>query len=151
MKKVTIFRYLSEKQHQGLVKEFVELPALKPEEYVFKQGDRGDKFYIIEEGTVTIEAKGKLVNRLYDGDCFGEAALIDRKPRNASVRCESAACRLLSLDTSHFSTLLKRSSALQQELGNLGAQRRKSTEEASAATACGAALRCPWQRQKRGP
>ena len=112
----------------------MEKTTLGKGEYAFREGDAGDKFYIIEEGTVTIEAKGKLINRLYDGDCFGEAALIDRKPRNASVRCESAACRLLSLDTSHFSTLLKRSSALQQELGNLGAQRRKSTEEASAAT-----------------
>ena len=112
----------------------MEKTTLGKGEYAFREGDSGDRFYIIEEGTVTIEAKGKLINRLYDGDCFGEAALIDRKPRNASVRCESAACRLLSLDTSHFSTLLKRSSALQQELGNLGAQRRKSTEEASAAT-----------------
>ncbi len=52
LKKVTIFRYLSDKQHLELVREFVELPAMGGEEFVFRQGDRGDKFYIIKSGEV---------------------------------------------------------------------------------------------------
>lgn len=52
LKKVTIFRYLSDKQHQGLVREFVEMPVMHAADPVFRQGDFGDKFYIIKQGEV---------------------------------------------------------------------------------------------------
>ena len=51
---------------------------------IFKQGDHGDKMYIIIKGRVVVEKKseeyGNLplnVCMLYEGDHFGELGLID--------------------------------------------------------------------------
>ena len=45
-------RYLSDQQTEKLVRAFDELPEFKPGDFVFKQGDMGDKFYIIKSGEV---------------------------------------------------------------------------------------------------
>ena len=96
---------------------------LKRGECAFREGDAGDKFYIIEDGSVRIEAQGKAVTTLREGSCFGEAALLSGAPRNASVICESAACKLLAMDVASFSRIMRRSSALHSELSNLAAAR----------------------------
>ncbi|HET9615393.1 MAG TPA: cyclic nucleotide-binding domain-containing protein, partial [Candidatus Limnocylindrales bacterium] len=61
----------------------VQVPA---GQHVFRQGDPGDRFYIIEEGSVAIEIGGRFVRKLGPGADFGEIALIRNVPRTASVR-----------------------------------------------------------------
>ena len=53
---------------------------------VIRQGDPGDKFYMVRSGELTVsrEPDGLLAN-LGPGDFFGEAALITGDPRNANV------------------------------------------------------------------
>lgn len=59
-------------------------------EQIFKQGDSGDRAYLIEQGSVeVIAADGDAEHRisvLGKGELFGEVALIDRQPRTATVR-----------------------------------------------------------------
>src|SRR5690606_30823933 len=56
---------------------------------IIRQGDFGDKFYVIREGTVEVlqsqNGKANLVNTLGPSSFFGEQALITGQPRNASV------------------------------------------------------------------
>lgn len=64
--------------------------ALQPVKYeansvVIKEGDPGDCFYLIDEGEVEITSNGKVLNRLGASDYFGELALINDEPRNATV------------------------------------------------------------------
>ena len=100
--------------------------TLKTGECAFHEGDAGDRFYIIEGGTVGVEIKGKEVGKLGQGDCFGELALLNGAPRNATVRCTASACQLLSMDIATFSSMLRRSTALQSELATLARTRTDS-------------------------
>lgn len=59
-------------------------------EQIFKLGDAGDCAYIIESGSVEIfvidQGMERLISSMGKGEMFGEIALIDHKPRTATVR-----------------------------------------------------------------
>ncbi len=65
-------------------------------DYVIKQGDPPDSFYVIEKGEVDIirtspeKPAGEIIAVLGPGNFFGEAALINNQPRSASVRARTA-------------------------------------------------------------
>jgi CRP-like cAMP-binding protein len=52
---------------------------------VFEQGDQGDDFYVIEQGTADVISNGQPLSVLGSGEGFGEIALLHDSPRTASV------------------------------------------------------------------
>jgi CRP-like cAMP-binding protein len=61
----------------------------KPGQKIIKQGDEGDKFYVIGAGTCDITVKGKgSVMKASRGVAFGELALMFHQPRAATVTAE---------------------------------------------------------------
>ena len=58
-------------------------------EVLFKEGDRGEKMYLIRSGKIKLskgsEEEEKVIAILKDGDFFGEMALIDASPRDATA------------------------------------------------------------------
>jgi hypothetical protein len=61
----------------------IDIPA---GETLFRQGDHGDRFYIVESGEIEIEIDGRVANVLGPGDHFGEIALLRDIPRTATAR-----------------------------------------------------------------
>ena len=53
------------------------------------EGKVGYEFYVIIDGKATVTRQGKQVAVLGAGDSFGELSLLDRSPRNATVKAES--------------------------------------------------------------
>jgi len=84
--------------------------ALKPESFtdaaaICKQGEVGNKFYIIEEGEAVASKGGQNVMSYSSGDYFGELALIRNQPRAATVSAKGAT-KLLCLESRSFKRLL---------------------------------------------
>jgi MFS family permease len=55
-------------------------------EPIVLEGESGDRFFIIDEGTAEVESHGHGVRALGPGDGFGEIALLRSVPRTATVR-----------------------------------------------------------------
>jgi CRP-like cAMP-binding protein len=74
---------------------------VQPGTVVIRQGDAGDRFYVIDHGRMTVTADGRHVADLGPGDFFGEIALLRDVPRTATVTA-SEDTRLLSLERDQF-------------------------------------------------
>ena len=60
-----------------------------PDEYVFKQGDKGNTAFLIISGALNVEIDGKKVGKMENGEIFGELSLILGENRKASIKAIS--------------------------------------------------------------
>ena len=68
---------------------------------VVTQGEAGDRFYVIDQGTVEVTKDGKLLATLGRDDFFGEISLLRDIPRTATVIAVTD-LDLLAIDRRHF-------------------------------------------------
>ncbi len=86
---------------------------------IIRQGDPGDLFYLIRNGTVEVRVhdgkQERTVAELKEGQYFGEAALITEEPRNATVVAKGKAI-FYALEKKDFREVLERSASFEEEL-----------------------------------
>lgn len=75
---------------------------LAPHEVIFREGEQGDKLYVLLEGRVMISkqiagAGEEALAILERGDYFGEMAMIDNKPRSADAKAHDEGAVVLSI------------------------------------------------------
>ena len=88
LRKVPLFAGLDDKELESLADEFNER-RFSPGDTVALEGEGGLMFFVVESGEATVEVHGEEVGQLGPGAAFGEIALIDRRPRTATVTARS--------------------------------------------------------------
>ena len=80
-----------------------------PEDHtIFEEGAEGDSLYLLVDGEISIiKAEMEVLSFDENGYCFGEVALIDDKPRSATIKT-STPTRLLRIDRNDFFQALAR-------------------------------------------
>ena len=113
------------------VTERISHAHFEPGDYIIKQGEPPAGFYVIEQGEVEIvratpeQPAGEVIATLGAGNFFGEAALINNRPRTASVRARTPV-EVVVMGRHVFTTISKSLAPLRQAL-TAAITRRSST------------------------
>lgn len=112
LERVNMFTNLDRYEKLKLIDGLESKRFLKGD-FIINEGEEGDYFYIIEEGTVECIKKPEdpsdefiHVRDLTRGDHFGELALINDIKRTLSVRVTSEQCKVLALQRATFNRVL---------------------------------------------
>jgi putative ABC transport system ATP-binding protein len=94
---------------------------------IVRQGDIGDKFYLIRRGAVDVLTGAgtpaeQRITVLKEGEIFGERALITGEPRNATV-VATAEVEAYTLDAADFQAALEASAPFKEQLYRVFFQR----------------------------
>ena len=114
-----VFENLDRALMDSLARAFVT-EQFAADRLVIREGDQGDRFYVIARGRVEVSQAGLEGHQvpmavLSDGDHFGEMALLSDAPRNATVRTLTPTT-LVALPRGQFANLVGQSPALRQRL-----------------------------------
>lgn len=95
---------------RGKICDVLETQRFKKGEYIIKQGEPGDKFFLIEEGTAdAIKTENGVTKKVFDykpNDYFGELALLEDGIRKASIVVTSDEMAVASIGKESFKRLL---------------------------------------------
>ena len=69
--------------------EKCHVTSLEKNEFIFREGDKGDELYIIMSGSVHVEKNKVNLATLKKGDLFGELVLINDNIRSADIICDN--------------------------------------------------------------
>jgi len=109
LEKIILFKGLTSDQISQLMK-VTKSEDFRAGEIIFKEGEKGDKLYIILSGSVRISKQipgsgEEALAVLKPGDFFGEMSLIDDVERSADAIANERST-LLSIDRNSFESLL---------------------------------------------
>jgi len=88
LRNVRLFSELEERDLESLADEFNERRFAAGEKIAL-EGEGGLMFFVVESGELSVEVHGEAVSTMGPGAAFGEIALIDRRPRTATVTAAS--------------------------------------------------------------
>ena len=121
LRRVPLLEGLGRKELEevGRLCDEVDLPAGR---VLMREGESGDEFYLVLEGSVRVDRGGATVATLGPGQFLGEIALVDHGPRTATATCETA-CRLLVLGHREFNSVMASSAEIRTRVLTALAQR----------------------------
>jgi ATP-binding cassette subfamily B protein len=130
---IPLFEHLNTTALEAVAERFM-LERYAADEIVVRQGDPGDKLYLISRGELDVlrkqDGQEQRINVLGRGDYFGEMALLTNEPRNATVRTQ-APTQLYSLAADDFQALLDRLPDVREAVSLTAAGRRPLRSDAA--------------------
>lgn len=104
LRKVPLFSRMNQRQLErlGQLADEIEVGL---DEVLAEQGRVGHEFFIVLDGHLMVLDGRKPIAQLHPGDFFGEIALLDGRPRTATVRAEGIT-RLLVVGHREFHALM---------------------------------------------
>ena len=126
LRRVPLFAGLSSRDLEELQRltDEVDVPAGRE---ITTEGRSGEEFFLIVSGRVGVVRNGVRVRTMSDGDFLGEIALVDGRPRSATVTTE-APTRLLVIAHREFNSLMERFPSIQGAVLRALADRLRETE-----------------------
>jgi len=135
LRKVDFFAELSVAELDEVFK-YIALYEYESGKTVCKQGAPGDSLYIVHEGSLEVSVKkmfllpSKVVGHLKSGDFFGETALLENRPRTATVKTESRT-KLFVLLRTDFDIVLGSNPSFAKRMQTVSAHRKFATRNAA--------------------
>ncbi len=134
LKKMPLFGDFSSKELLEIVTK-MQLTEVTAGTNIIKQGEIGDKFYMLQEGEVEVILeqitdegyKEIKLAELGPGSYFGEIALLKNVPRTATVRAKTD-CKLIWLDKENFLKIFKQHLGAISEILKVTEKRLKEQE-----------------------
>jgi hypothetical protein len=108
------------------IAELAEERHTETGEFVFRQGDVGDAYYLVVRGAISIIRDGHELAVLGPREGFGEMAILDQDTRSASARAVEPTT-LLSIDRDSFDQLIERNPAIARGIYRVLTQRLRNT------------------------
>jgi len=111
LESVQLLQQLTDRQRDAVIKAFTHVEYVDGQ-YIIRQGDEGDAFFIVKSGVVVVTRSKvfdgpaeQIIHERVAGDYFGEMALVDGSPRAGNVVAKSKAT-LARLSREDFEKLL---------------------------------------------
>jgi CRP-like cAMP-binding protein len=89
-----------------LFRQETDTVELAPGDFLFREGDKRDKMFVLLEGEMDVRLGDFVVETARSGALIGEMALIDDSPRAANAVAKTA-CRLAPIDQRRFDFLVQ--------------------------------------------
>lgn len=86
--------------------------------FVFREGDSGERFYLILDGIARVFSNGKLIAELIEGNYFGDAALINKQPHQVSIEAGDP-LKVVSIDGTEFLQLYETSTTVKEYIHSM--------------------------------
>ena len=104
LRKISLFKETASHKLVNIV-VLMKIKNFKENDVIFREGEIGDKLYMIKSGSVKVYTNNKLMRELGEGSCFGEVALLLDKPRTATV-IAACDCKICYLTKEDFNSLV---------------------------------------------
>jgi CRP-like cAMP-binding protein len=114
LRNTRLFSALSDRDLRNIAKHCTDraVPAGKT---LMREGEKGDRFFVVVDGHVRVTRNGRKVTDLGSGRGFGELALLVNEPRTATVTTIEDS-ELVSFDRRTFGKLLDESPAFARRM-----------------------------------
>ena len=127
LSKIWLFSTSSAKDLR-LIRKALEEVTVPPARLLCEQGTIGQEFFLIVSGQASVKRNNRKVATLGPGQYFGELALLDRRPRSASVTSDTD-MTLLVLGQRQFNGVLDSVPPLSRKLLSAMATRLREADD----------------------
>lgn len=105
LKESFVFFNLSDSEFDEIIAN-MNYGIVKENEYIFKQEDESNSFYVIEKGAFNVEINGEIKKTLRRGASFGELGLLYNSKRSASLKAKED-CYIWGIERKVFKKVIQ--------------------------------------------